>query len=64
MVEIMRKTYNVTEIAEILGVSRPTAYELASREDFPSIRVGGRRIVVPCDAFERWLQEQVSAPKR
>ena len=64
MIEVKRKAYNVTEIAAILGVSRPTAYELASREDFPSIRVSGRRIVVPCDAFERWMQEQAAAPKR
>ena len=64
MIEAVRKTYNVKEVAAILGVSRPTAYELVSREDFPSIRVGGRRIVVPCEAFERWMQEQATAPKR
>jgi len=38
----------------MLGINVVKAYTLARREDFPSIRIG-RRIVVPKDAFHRWL---------
>lgn len=48
---------SVPEIAVLLGVSRPTAYELANRADFPAIHIG-KRILVPRAALERWLLEQ------
>jgi excisionase family DNA binding protein len=46
--------YTVSEVAEMLGISKVLAYDLTKREDFPSINVG-RRIVVPKTAFEAWL---------
>ena len=46
----------VPEVAEAMGISRPTAYTLANRADFPAIRLG-KRIVIPRDAFESWLRE-------
>lgn len=45
---------NVTEMSEQLGISKPTAYELTRREDFPALKIG-RRIVIPIEAFQRWL---------
>ena len=42
-------------MAEALGVSRTTAYELVNREGFPSAHLG-QRIVVPVDALKRWLE--------
>ncbi|MDO4982163.1 MAG: helix-turn-helix domain-containing protein [Eubacteriales bacterium] len=51
-------TYNISETAEVLGISRPTMYELLHREDFPSFRVG-KRVLVPVDALKRWVEEQV-----
>lgn len=53
--------YSVPEIAELLGISRPKAYELANRADFPVLQVG-RRKVVPCAAFHEWLAKN-SMPK-
>jgi excisionase family DNA binding protein len=47
-------TMNVTEMSELLGISKPIAYELTRREDFPALKIG-RRIVIPIDAFQRWL---------
>lgn len=47
-------TMNVTEISEQLGISKPIAYELTRREDFPSLKIG-RRIVIPVEAFQKWL---------
>jgi excisionase family DNA binding protein len=57
-----RKTYNVPEIAAMLGISRPSAYDLVSSAGFPAIRIGERRIVIPCEAFDKWLAE--AATKR
>jgi len=50
--------YNVTELAEALGIGRSLAYELVNREDFPAVRIGERRIIVPVDALKEWLKEQ------
>ena len=62
--EIHRKpepvVYNVPEIAALLDVNVVTAYELAKRKGFPAVRIG-RRIIVPKQAFHRWLDRQVAA---
>ena len=60
---VEKKVYSVTEISEMMGISKPTAYDLVNREDFPSIRVGEKRIVTPCGAFDDWLAEQVEKKK-
>ena len=49
---------SVPELAEQMQISRPTAYELVKREDFPKVCVG-RRILIPRREFEAWLSEQV-----
>lgn len=49
-----RLTMNVAELAEEMGISRPKAYELIKREDFPAFNVG-RRVVIPTEAFKAWL---------
>ena len=54
-----KKCMTVPEMAETLGISKPTAYTLANREDFPAIRIG-KRIVIPCEAFETWLRDSVA----
>lgn len=53
-------TVSVDEMAALLGISRPVAYELAKREGFPAIRVSGRRIVIPVEALKRWLNEEAA----
>jgi excisionase family DNA binding protein len=55
---VEKKVFSVKEIAIILGVSVPGAYNLAARSDFPSVRLGERRIVIPVQAFNSWLEEQ------
>ena len=54
-----RMCMTVPEVAEAMGISRPTAYTLANREDFPAIRLG-KRIVIPREAFETWLHDMVA----
>ena len=47
----------VPDIQQALGISKNTAYELVNRADFPKLRVG-KRILIPRDAFMRWLEAQ------
>ena len=49
-----RRTYTVTEVAELLGISRSSAYQCVRRGEIPSL-VLGRRVVVPRSAVERLL---------
>ena len=45
------------EAAEALGVSRSKIYELISRGDVPSIRVGAS-VRVPVDALRLWIEQK------
>lgn len=55
---VSKMTYSVKEVSNILGISLPLAYELCNREDFPAIRVTPRRIIIPIDGLQRWMEEQ------
>ena len=57
---IDKLTISVEEMASMLGISRPVAYELTKREGFPAVRVSERRIIVPVEALKRWLNEQAA----
>lgn len=47
------------DISVAMGLSLGNVYTLMRSEGFPAIRVSTRRYVVPEDAFNRWLDEQV-----
>jgi excisionase family DNA binding protein len=49
-----RRTYNVEEAADILGISRSHAYECVRSGEIPSLRLR-RRIVVPAHALDALL---------
>lgn len=57
--EQKRLCMSVPELAAQMGISKPTAYALANRADFPSIRFG-KRVIIPREAFEAWLRNMVS----
>ena len=57
-----RAAISPLDVAALLGVSEPTTRALIAREDFPSLRAG-RRILLPMDAFLRWLDEQAGMGK-
>lgn len=59
-----KRAIDVDELAEALGISKPMAYELCNREDFPAIRVTPRRIIIPVDGLQRWLEEQSGGGKK
>jgi len=56
-----RLTVTVTEAAEILGVSRTSAYELVRAGALPSVRLG-RRIVVTRHTLEELLGAPLPKP--
>ena len=49
--------YKVDDLCGLLGVSRPVAYSLANRADFPVVRIG-RRLIIPRSGLEKWLEKQ------
>jgi len=55
-------TYTVTEAADLLGISRSSAYECVRRGEIPSLTLG-RRVVVPRRARETLLAVEPSGPK-
>lgn len=48
---------SVPRMAELLSISRPTAYQLARRTDFPAFTVGGRTLV-SVSGLVQWVAEQ------
>lgn len=62
MKESIHKSYddlplflNAELVAKVLGVSPSSGYELMHEDGFPVLRVGSR-MVVPKDAFIRWVE--------
>ena len=51
-----RKTLTVVEAANILGISRNTAYELARQGKLPGALRLGRRVLVSRRALEAFLE--------
>ena len=49
-----------TEAAKLLGISRPTLYQLIGRTDFPSFRVGGR-VLISVSGLQAWIERQTAA---
>lgn len=50
-------TYTVTEAARALGISRPSMYALIHQEGFPTLKVGGRRLISK-ELLAEWVREQ------
>ena len=49
---------NAKLVAQVLGVSISSAYELMHETGFPALRIGNR-IVVPKEKFRRWGETRV-----
>lgn len=52
-----RLAYSVRDVAEVLGVSTDTVYELIRGNKIPHRRLG-RRILIPVQAFTDWLNAE------
>lgn len=55
-----RITHTIEEVAELLGIGKTLAYDMANRGDLPAVRLG-RRLVVPQRALEAWLDAQIGS---
>ncbi len=53
---------NAKMVAQVLGVSISTAYELFHEPDFPTLRVGSR-MVVPKEKFIQWAEAQAGGAR-
>ena len=47
------------EAADAIGVSRSKVYELLSRGEIPSVKLGGC-VRVPVDALRGWITQQLA----
>lgn len=57
-----RLTYNITEAANVLGISKSYMYILVKQGKFPVIELGTRKLI-PKEALEQWIQENTQEIK-
>ena len=46
---------NAKLVAQVLGISPSSGYELLHQQDFPTLKIGNR-IVVPKEEFIQWVK--------
>ncbi len=51
---------NASQLARTLGISRAGAYNLLGSKGFPTLRIGGRKLVSKQHLAE-WIEKQVAA---
>ena len=55
--EAEKRCYTVKEIQEILGISRPTVYELLKKNEFRWIQIGNKYCISK-KSFDEWLDQK------
>ena len=53
----------VMDVANLLGISRASAYELVREDNFPKLKIVQGRTIIPRDRLLEWLNEQVKYGK-
>ena len=53
-----KRCYTVKELQEILGISRPTVYELLKRNEFRLIQIGPKYRISK-KSFDDWLDKKM-----
>ena len=48
----------VMDVANLLGSSRASAYELVREDNFPKLKIVQGRTIIPRDRLLEWLDEQ------
>ena len=48
----------VMDVANLLGISRASAYELVREDNFPKLKIVQGRTIIPRDRLLEWLEEQ------
>ena len=57
--EAMPDVMDVKQLAEALQISKAGAYNLLSSPDFPTLRIGGRKLVMKNELVE-WLKSRTN----
>ena len=50
---------SVHDVAEVLGISKSSAYVKKKEKGFPTLKIGAR-VVIPRDRFIEWINKNVS----
>ncbi len=50
---------NATMVAQVLGISAASSYELMHEKDFPVLKVGNR-MIVPKEKFITWVEQNTN----
>jgi len=58
MIDVDKAVLKVEEMAELLGISRTTAYSLVHQKGFPVLRIG-QRLIIPTLALKDWMKDSV-----
>ncbi len=53
-----KRCYTVKEVQEMLGISRPTVYELLKKNEFRWIQIGNKYRISK-KSFDEWLDQKV-----
>ena len=48
----------VMDVANLLGISRSSAYELVREDNFPKLKIVQGRTIIPRDRLLEWLDDQ------
>lgn len=54
-----KRVYRVEEIANLLGISTSSAYELVKKGHFKTVRIG-TAIRISKKSFDEWLDSQIT----
>lgn len=57
--EAMPDVMDAKQLAEVLRISKAGAYNLLNSPDFPTLRIGGRKLVMKQDLLE-WLRSHTN----
>ena len=57
--ETMPDVMDVKQLAEALRISKAGAYNLLNSPDFPTLRIGGRKLVMKQELLE-WLRRHTN----
>lgn len=49
------KIYTISEVCEMLKISRSFAYQMLKEEKIPSVKLG-KRVIIPKNKFDNWLE--------
>ena len=58
MESIIKKTFNVKELANYLGVSEQLIYKMNRNGEIPSFTLGDRKILFSKDKIDLWIHNQ------